>query len=233
VRYYGYRFYSPTLGRWLSRDPIGEEGSVGLYVFCFNDPLGMVDLVGEFPWSSLMHTATLNVPLPMPWPSISVGVRPYNIQGAEFDADVTVSFSWGFPADRLSRFLHVAIGLVVGFEGQGTLHICGDQLLSGDSVIVVTVFGEGYVGAGTRTWGHSRGNTTRISTPHVGDMERYAPPYAEANGLYGSARIAGSIDVDIEQRTMSNGRVMLSLEGGYRFSSRANYSVSREWQVLP
>jgi hypothetical protein len=26
VRYYGYRFYSPELGRWLSRDPIGEEG---------------------------------------------------------------------------------------------------------------------------------------------------------------------------------------------------------------
>ncbi|WP_425606517.1 RHS repeat-associated core domain-containing protein [Prosthecobacter fusiformis] len=22
---YGYRYYSPELGRWLSRDPIGEE----------------------------------------------------------------------------------------------------------------------------------------------------------------------------------------------------------------
>src|ERR1035437_9271426 len=25
--YYGYRFYSPQLGRWPSRDPIGEKGS--------------------------------------------------------------------------------------------------------------------------------------------------------------------------------------------------------------
>jgi len=25
VRYYGYRYYSPSLARWLSRDPIGEE----------------------------------------------------------------------------------------------------------------------------------------------------------------------------------------------------------------
>ena len=24
--YYGYRYYSPNLGRWLSRDPIGERG---------------------------------------------------------------------------------------------------------------------------------------------------------------------------------------------------------------
>jgi RHS repeat-associated protein len=26
--YYGYRYYSPSLGRWLSRDPIGDEGSI-------------------------------------------------------------------------------------------------------------------------------------------------------------------------------------------------------------
>ena len=26
VYYYGYRYYSSELGRWLSRDPIGEEG---------------------------------------------------------------------------------------------------------------------------------------------------------------------------------------------------------------
>jgi RHS repeat-associated protein len=26
--YYGYRYYSPNLGRWISRDPIGEKGAV-------------------------------------------------------------------------------------------------------------------------------------------------------------------------------------------------------------
>ncbi len=29
VRYYGYRYYSPGMGRWLSRDPIGENGFHG------------------------------------------------------------------------------------------------------------------------------------------------------------------------------------------------------------
>ena len=24
--YYGYRYYNPSTGRWLSRDPIGEKG---------------------------------------------------------------------------------------------------------------------------------------------------------------------------------------------------------------
>ncbi len=44
--YYGYRYYSPSLGRWISRDPIGEEGGLNLLSFCKNnsslhiDPLG-------------------------------------------------------------------------------------------------------------------------------------------------------------------------------------------------
>ena len=44
--YYGYRYYSPELMRWLTRDPIGEEGGVNLYTMCGNmmhsfDALGL------------------------------------------------------------------------------------------------------------------------------------------------------------------------------------------------
>ena len=35
--YYGYRYYSPELGRWLTRDPIEEDGGDNLYAFCGND----------------------------------------------------------------------------------------------------------------------------------------------------------------------------------------------------
>ena len=34
--YYGYRYYSPSLGRWISRDPIEEEGGVNLYNCNYN-----------------------------------------------------------------------------------------------------------------------------------------------------------------------------------------------------
>ena len=34
--YYGYRFYSPLLMRWLNRDPMGVEGGLNLYGFCEN-----------------------------------------------------------------------------------------------------------------------------------------------------------------------------------------------------
>ena len=43
---YGERLYSPTLRRWLSRDPIGEEGGANLYAMCGNDAVNGVDPLG-------------------------------------------------------------------------------------------------------------------------------------------------------------------------------------------
>ena len=43
---YGYRYYSPPLGRWLSKDPIEEEGGVNLYGFVENSGMNGVDLLG-------------------------------------------------------------------------------------------------------------------------------------------------------------------------------------------
>ena len=35
--YFGHRFYSPRLARWLSRDPIEEDGGLNLYAYCGNN----------------------------------------------------------------------------------------------------------------------------------------------------------------------------------------------------
>ncbi len=43
--YYNYRHYEPVIGRWLSRDSIGEV-DVSLYVFLCNDMLGYTDRLG-------------------------------------------------------------------------------------------------------------------------------------------------------------------------------------------
>jgi RHS repeat-associated protein len=44
--YYGYRYYSPLLGRWINRDPIGEEGGFNLYMFVQNDSIIATDSLG-------------------------------------------------------------------------------------------------------------------------------------------------------------------------------------------
>jgi len=44
--YYGLRYYSPELGRWVSRDPIGVRGGANLHAFVNNMPIARVDGVG-------------------------------------------------------------------------------------------------------------------------------------------------------------------------------------------
>ncbi len=44
--YYGYRYYDPVTGRWLSRDPIVEKGGLNLYGFVDNDGVNNWDLFG-------------------------------------------------------------------------------------------------------------------------------------------------------------------------------------------
>jgi len=44
--YYNYRYYSPEIGRWLSRDKIGERGGYNLYAMVGNDPVGRWDWLG-------------------------------------------------------------------------------------------------------------------------------------------------------------------------------------------
>jgi RHS repeat-associated protein len=43
---YGFRFYDPTLQRWLNRDPIGERGGLNLYGFVGNNPANSADAYG-------------------------------------------------------------------------------------------------------------------------------------------------------------------------------------------
>lgn len=45
--HYPFRVYSPSLQRWLNRDPIGEAGGINLYGFVGNSPLSAVDPLGE------------------------------------------------------------------------------------------------------------------------------------------------------------------------------------------
>jgi RHS repeat-associated protein len=47
-----YRAYSPSLGRWINRDPIEEDGGINLYDYADNDPVDSTDplgLIGIFP----------------------------------------------------------------------------------------------------------------------------------------------------------------------------------------
>lgn len=44
-----FREYDPAIGRWLSRDPIGEAGGINLYAYVLGNPLRWADPLGLWP----------------------------------------------------------------------------------------------------------------------------------------------------------------------------------------
>jgi len=46
LAFYGYRYYSPELGRWPSRDPLGEWDRLNAYEMARSNPNGLVDILG-------------------------------------------------------------------------------------------------------------------------------------------------------------------------------------------
>ncbi len=45
--YYGLRYYSPLIGRFINRDPIQEAGGINLYGFCGNNGVNHWDVLGQ------------------------------------------------------------------------------------------------------------------------------------------------------------------------------------------
>ncbi len=46
IYYYGYRFYNPSVGRWLTQDPLKEAGGLNQYEFCNSNPVNFTDPFG-------------------------------------------------------------------------------------------------------------------------------------------------------------------------------------------
>jgi RHS repeat-associated protein len=79
-----HRGYSPSLGRWLSRDPIGIRGGLNLYGYVLNDSVNLIDPNG--------HEV---IPFPIPWwgpagAGAGVGVASAGLPGAIVGACIGV-----------------------------------------------------------------------------------------------------------------------------------------------
>ena len=46
LSYYNFRYYSPRVGKWNTRDTINENGGVNLYVICQNNLINYYDIYG-------------------------------------------------------------------------------------------------------------------------------------------------------------------------------------------
>ncbi|MBX3737165.1 MAG: RHS repeat-associated core domain-containing protein [Candidatus Didemnitutus sp.] len=89
--YYGLRYYSPSLGRWINRDPLEESGGTGLYLLVGNSPTTTFDPLGLASFEDLVKDRLLGTPLgkfqkgltagPFPVPS-PAGPIPLYVSGS-------------------------------------------------------------------------------------------------------------------------------------------------------
>jgi len=54
---FGRRMYAPGLGRFISRDPVGESAGANLYHYCGNDPVNRIDPLGLWPLGGPVRVA--------------------------------------------------------------------------------------------------------------------------------------------------------------------------------
>jgi len=95
----GYRYYSPTLGRWLSRDPLRERCGNNLYNFNFNSAIGRVDTLGGVSYHLDTQDA-FHVHDYIDGQRISYGLR---IEDGAFIPEVRSSPKHPFDAGRVSK----------------------------------------------------------------------------------------------------------------------------------
>jgi RHS repeat-associated protein len=91
--YYGHRYYNPSTGRWLNRDPIGEEGGSNLYGFVGNQPINKTDRDGR---ATFAKRASFDV----------------SIDTHHYYSDVIISFQSGWKAQGCPDCKNIKLALV-------------------------------------------------------------------------------------------------------------------------
>ena len=87
-----YRAYDANIGRFISRDPIGEDGGVNLYGFCLNDPVNGIDPFG-----------LSDVNLIKPGDKAYTGAKAIPVGGPSTTVTVHGAASGGFYADSQGK----------------------------------------------------------------------------------------------------------------------------------
>ena len=95
--YYNYRYYDANLGRWLNRDPIQEDGGLGLYRFVNNNSISNTDRLGLL-FDILLdwRDRTKDTPILGPVNNIFYGgiwaiVNPHHVAGGLWDRKSEIS----------------------------------------------------------------------------------------------------------------------------------------------
>ncbi len=105
---YGNRYYNPSLGRFINRDPIEEAGGINLYGFCGNDGIDRFDVLGNS-WLSKLWDRTI----------LSLGKK--------------IAINWDHGRQYVEMAAAIVVSCFVGFEVAAAV----ESALEGTTVAVL------------------------------------------------------------------------------------------------
>jgi RHS repeat-associated protein len=125
--YYGYRYYQPDRGRWLTRDLIGEMDDPNVYRYLANGPHLASDPFGLFSWRGFGHGVWDVVSEPFKATSDAFLLAPMvGINNLISDTEITledVQFSSMLASGTRQRRLGGDSGLLAAGKGYGQLAV--------------------------------------------------------------------------------------------------------------
>ena len=90
----GHRYYSPSLGRWISKDPLGERGGRNSYAMVRNNPVMKVDVLGLLPGFQNCAFSSTPTPTDTGWTlKTFIPTEPIAGNGGTYSPRVTCIFT--------------------------------------------------------------------------------------------------------------------------------------------
>ena len=158
---YGERVYSPELRRWLSRDPIEEEGGVNLYAMCGNGCLYRYDCLG-------LSFGTIG-------PNTGSVVEHFGGESVRYESDLWLAV---YGESRFKFRRRIKIKACECLTGENA-----DDIIDYFSI----PSGEMYFGKGNVDGGNWASNNIRFKQMYYAEV--FAMMHGQLSGLKGSAEV--------------------------------------------
>ena len=246
--YYGYRYYSPAVGKWIGRDPSGEKGGIHLYQFVQNSPIHMFDPNGRDPTSlqTLAYVGPLAAYADLCYTASSFAPGYGSTWFQAIAAGVCVDID-----EALGGKLLESVGGVAGFlgyEGAGEaargvqFGVFGNNTSQGLAAAVVSGRLEALaaIGAGASAILHGQGPSNGSPDFNAGvaragfDMANDLNRGDTLNGSLDAAVLGGAVATDIASEPLQWGTMAMDLMSGDAagaFSDLADYQGLNAWSM--
>ena len=182
--YYGYRYYDPETGRWLSRDPIEEQGGLNLYAFVRNNGVNRIDYLGllddgeEFPDVQIRKKH-------IKWMVVKGKAEGDGYGHWWFEIDGSESYGW-WPDRKVGAWdtLRGVPGDLNGLEGDfgGTETTDPHHGDAADEEYAATIDYGGFLGFNIRELEHGSGKGTKCDCAKPGEIKDCMREFATSFG---------------------------------------------------